>query len=239
MNCPFRSTVVPKFVTGFLLCVLVSAAIPMSADTLTFASTNTNNSPFYVELNSTNYLAQYGITMTNVTAGTTVDVLCANASYNPGGCTSGSGALVAPPGTPNVLYQMGNSSSGVSYTLDFSTPLSSLSFYTAGQGSSNLIGAWSATAYDAGNAVVSTVGVASLSGGFAGEAPQPYTLSGPGITSVTFYGNCEGVCGVYGDAIGDLSSPDLHQTPEPGSMVLFGSGLLAMSGAIRRRTTKK
>jgi hypothetical protein len=225
---------------GIARAVLIAGALLMmglaqsaKADTLTFASIDTSTSPFYVDLSTTNYLAQYGITMTGVTAGTQVDVLCANASYNTS-CTSGTGALSAPPGTPNILYQQG-SDGPESYTLNFSTPLSSLSFYTAGQGSGNLIGGWSATAYD-GNTVVSSVPDPGYSIGFPGEAPQLYALTGPGITSVTFSGNC-GSCGVYGDSIGDLSSPDLHlvSTPEPStSSLLFGAGLLGLLGLAAR-----
>ena len=214
------------------VCALLIAALPALADTLNFDSINTNSSPFAVDITTTNYLGQYGITLVNNTAGTVVDVLCANASYN-SSCTSGTGALTAESGA-NVLTQ-GGYNYGESYTLQFSSALNSLSFYTAGWngaigGSGVLVAGWSATANTG-----ASVGQ-GMAGYYSNVAPQQFTLNGPGITSVTFYSNCSGVCGVN-LAIDDLSSPDLHltQTPEPASMVLFGSGLAALAGMIRRR----
>src|SRR5579872_644002 len=116
-----------------IIAIGVMASIGYSgnlyATTITFDSINTNTSPFAVDITSTNYLAQYGITLINNSPGSVIDVLCANASYNPS-CTSGTGALTAES-SANVLTQIGVNT-GESYTLDFSHALGSLSFYTAG-----------------------------------------------------------------------------------------------------------
>lgn len=217
-----------------ITCALLLVALPALADTLNFDSVDTSSSPFSVDITTTNYLAQYGITMVNNTPGTVVDVLCANASYN-SSCSSGSGALKAESGA-NVLTQ-GGYNYGESYTLQFSTPLSTLSFYTAGwngAGGGSLVAAWSATA-NTGASV--SQGMTSY---YYNAPPVQWTLGGGNITSVTFFSNCYGVCGLN-LAIDDVSSPDIHlaqapaPTPEPASLVLFGSGLAALAGVIRRR----
>ncbi len=174
--------------------------------TLHFDSVSTSAAPYYVDITTTNYLQQYGITLVNNTPGTTVKILCANSSYN-NSCTGGSGAIVAPS-SPNVLIQDG--SNGESYTLQFSSPLSTLSFTRAGfnPGPTGLVVAkWSATAFGAQGNALGTAGE-ELTAYFTTTAPKVFTLNGPGITSVTFYANGQGVAAVS-LPIDDLSSPDL------------------------------
>jgi len=182
-----------------LLCLMLPGSI--RADTVNINSINANSSPFFVDISTTNLLAQYGITLTKVTPGTTVDVVC-------GECGGNSIVSSSPP---NVLFQGGNDN-GMSYTLQFSTPLSTLSFSLAGNsksgGSGTLVAAWSATAFDASGNVVSRVGDPSLFGTFSSFAPQPFTLTGPGIASVTFFTQCFNVCGT-GLNIADLSAPEI------------------------------
>ena len=216
-----------------IFCVVTLAGLPAVADTLTFDSINTNNSPYYVDITTTNYLSQYGVTLVNNTPGTTVAVLCANANYN-SSCSSGTGAIYAPS-SANVLTQQGGLY-GESYTLYFSNPLTSLSFDLAGANSYNLLALWSATAYNASNGVLTG---ASGGGGLQSFSVQSYTLAGAGIDHVTFSSNCFGACGEQ-LAIDDVSSADLHltKTPEPASILLLATGLAGLASMRRKRLAK-
>jgi PEP-CTERM motif len=212
-----------------MVCALAGAVIPMAADTVNFDSVSTTAAPYYVSgAPVSGYLAQYGITLVNNTAGTTVDILCANASYN-SSCTSGTGAIYAPS-SANVLMQQ-SGLFGESYTLYFSNPLTSLSFDLAGANSGNLFALWSATAYNAGNGALSA---ASGGGGLQSFSVASYTLAGPGIDHVTFSSNCFGACGEQ-LAIDDLSAPEITQTPEPSSLLLLGTGALSIAKMAWRR----
>ena len=212
--------IVSKFVLSIgllgLLCLMLPASL--RADTLNFDSITVSPGST-VDISTTDYLAQYGITLTNVTPGSKVNVF------------NTQGNVIVAPSPPNVLVEQGNAD-GESYTLDFSTPLSSLSFDVAGNsksgGSGTVVAAWSATAYNASNVALSSVGD-GLFGTYSPIAVQSYTLAGPGIDSVTFYDNCYDFCGTQ-LLIDDLSSPELQlvSTPEPASMVLLLTGLLAL-----------
>jgi len=192
-----------KFVLSIGLLGLLCFMLPGSirADTVNINSINANSSPFFVDISTTNLLAQYGITLVNVTPGTTVAVLCGECGGN----------SIVPSSPPNTLTQFGNDN-GMSYTLQFSTPLSTLSFNLAGNsksgGSGTVVAAWSATAFDASGNVVSSVGDPSLFSTFSPFAPQPFTLTGPGIASVTFFTQCFNFCGTVLN-IADLSAPEI------------------------------
>jgi hypothetical protein len=219
---------------GLMLVALVAPSVLM-ADTVNFDTVPTTLAPFSASGAAvTSYFAQYGITMVNNTPGTSVDILCANASYN-SSCTGGTGAIFAPSGA-NVLMQSGGLF-GESYTLYFNNSLSTVSFDLAGANSFNLFAIWSATAYNAGNGVLSSAGGG---GGLQNFGVLSYTLAGPNIDHVTFSSNCFGACGLQ-LAIDNLSAPEITATtatPEPGSLMLLGSGLLGLSGAMRKKFKK-
>jgi len=210
-----------KFVLSIVLLGLLCLMLPGSirADTVNINSINVNSSPFFVDVSTTNLLAQYGITLANVTPGTTVAVLCGECGGN----------SIVPSSPPNTLTQFGNDN-GMSYTLQFSTPLSTLSFNLAGNsksgGSGTVVAAWSATAFDASGNVVSSVGDPSLFSTFSPFAPQPFTLTGPGIASVTFFTQCFNFCGTVLN-IADLSAPEIKLVPILNFSVLSGDGQAA------------
>lgn len=213
-----REVFMNKSVLSIVLLSLLCLVLPGSirADTVNINSINANSSPFSVDITTTNLLAQYGIKLANVTPGTTVFVAC-------GECGGNSVVSSSPP---NVLIQLGNDN-GMSYTLQFSTPLSTLSFTLAGNsksgGSGTLVAGWSATASDASGNVISSVGDPSLFGTFSPFPPQPFTLVGPGIASVTFFTQCFNVCGT-GLNIADLSAPEIKLVSSPTFSLLSGDG---------------
>jgi len=225
-----------KFVLSIVLPGLLCLMLPGSirADTVNINSINANNSPFFVDISTTNLLAQYGITLANVTPGTTVAVLCGECGGN----------SIVPSSPPNTLTQFGNDN-GMSYTLQFSTPLSTLSFNLAGNsksgGSGTVVAAWSATAFNASGAVVSSVGDPSLFSTFSPFSPQPFTLTGPGIASVTFFTQCFNFCGTVLN-IADLSAPEIKIVSSLTLSLLSGDGqadppLTALSKALVVKVT--
>jgi streptogramin lyase len=189
--------------------VFFSFVLPVCspAGTLLFNSVSTAQPPYSVDISTINLLQLYGVSLVNNTPGTAVDIQCANAQQN-SSCNSGSGVEVSAY-PPNVLQQNGANDSE-SYTLSFSKPLSSLSFIEAGYNAPAnglIVAQWSAAAYDASGAQIDISGEPqqNVSGSLA---PTMFTLTGPGIVSVTFTSVCQNVCGEQ-FALADLSSPDL------------------------------
>jgi hypothetical protein len=157
----------------------------------------------------TSYLAGFGITLTE-SSGTSVGIYDVSNVY-------GGGVIGATTGN-NVLMQSGTTGPA-SYTLSFATALLSFQFDTVSNITSNLLPAWSATAFDASNVTLSTAGNSSLS---VGGNAQTYLLNGPGIESVTFYGNAEGLAGFTNQPIDTLVLTTAVPEPSTWAMMLLG-----------------
>jgi len=130
------------------------------------------------------------------------------------------------------LINSENGGSGVSsyptatiLDMEFTTPVDNLSFTFANWGSGN--GSYY-TAYD-GVTVVST-GVIDSLGNF-----DLVTVPGVDITDLQLNNNSGG----NGDWVLGVGELTFTPTPEPSSLLLFGSGILGMAGMLRRKLLAK
>jgi hypothetical protein len=125
------------------------------------------------------YLAGYGVTLADVTAGTTLEAVNTN---------SLTGSIqVDVPSAPNFFTQAGLDQP-VSFTLRFATPLQSFGFTRAGlSAESGLVShpQWTASAFDGGGVELGSV----TEGLIVSSSPVPersFVLTGAGIASVRF-----------------------------------------------------
>jgi len=137
-----------------------------------------------------NYLASYGIVITNMTAGGTLYV------YNDNGGTT----VDASPG-PNYITAGGNAD-GMSYTINFAGPQAYFEFTRAELNSATSSGVthpeWTATALDANGHTVATASE-PLMASFGTIPAKTYKLIGAKgslpIVAVVIYGNAEDFAG--------------------------------------------
>jgi hypothetical protein len=126
-----------------------------------------------------NYLAGYGVTLSDVTVGTALEAVNTN---------SLTGSIqVDVPSSPNFFTQAGLNQP-VSFTLRFATPLRSFGFTRAGlSAQSGLVShpQWTATALDSNGTVLSSVTEALILGA-SPVAAQLFVLPGGDIASVRF-----------------------------------------------------
>ena len=178
-----------------------------------FDSVNANSGP----VDATAYLASYGITLT----GTTNPVyIWSDTNFT---------ALQASSGTNFLLQQVGGSPDGISYTLDFSTPLTSFSFTRVASVTPNEVAEWTATAYDN----VTSVDSAQEAIYSGADASQTYTLTGAAITSVTITANGNNTAGVSSAPLDDFVLT--QAVPEPSTWAMMAAGLTSLFIFRRRR----
>ena len=197
-----------------LAVVMFGLATAAQADTinLNFDSVSTSST-----VDATSYFASHGITLSGVTAGTQVSIMAYSYLYG--------GAALVPVSSPNLLMQTG-SNAPVSFTMNFSTPLTSFSFVRPGDLAPSSFPAWQAYAF-AGSTLIASTGQSYS----CCQAAGTYTLAGPGITSIRFdsqNGNFAAFNAV------PLDNFTLQTAPEPGTMLLMGVGLLGFTGKLFR-----
>ena len=166
------------------------------------------------------YMAQFGVTITNNTAGTSVNAEDDRWSYG--------GGVVGAPSVHNYLLQNGGNS-GESYRLTFSQVQSSVSFTRVAELTSSTWPQWSVQAFDTSNVAVGSAVGESLQGGT--RAAQTFNLPGPGIKSIVVSGNGSGVAAYATAPIDDLFLP--NAVPEPSAAA--GALLVGAAFAARRR----
>jgi hypothetical protein len=136
----------------------------------------------HAPLVANDYLANYGITITNMTAGTTVVIDNVVDEYG--------GRSLKPSSSPNVLTQKG-SNDPVSFTLSFETTYQSVRFtrvaLIAGE-TGVTFPEWRAEALDSSGKILDKVGEPLGYGEkYYSDVPaQTFTLKGPGIKAVRF-----------------------------------------------------
>ncbi len=177
-------------------------------------------------VDATAYLATFGITLSNVTAGPSgaVEIYSDTFITYEGASSPHNFLMQNGAGAPN----------GLTYTLNFSTALTSLSFVRIAQTSPNAVAQWTATAF----AGVTALGSVSENFFSGTEPAQTYSLfagSSSGITSLQITANGGGFAGVPSLPMDDLT---LNQVvPEPSTSVLILGAAAACALCGRKRLT--
>ncbi len=146
---------------------------------------------------ATSYLRNFGINLSEVTAGTKVSIVDFSQS-----------TAASPSSPPNVLVQTDTQGNPATFTLNFSAPLDSVAFtrpmLLVSSPSGIIHPLWSAHAFNALTQEVSTVSE-GLIASFTNVPAQTFTLSGPGITAVRIDSNNEHIAAFTAVLIDDLT----------------------------------
>jgi hypothetical protein len=168
------------------------------------------------------YLATYGITLSNVTPGTSVRI--ETVSY------------LVPPSPPNILWQ-GGPPHAESFNVNFAALQSSFGFtrveFLSPTSSGTITPAWTASAFDSMGHLLDQVGEPIISS-FSGIPSHSFVLNGPGIAWVTFASDAHGFAGTAGVALDDFVLSNAA-VPEPASLTLLGIAIAGMAGYGWRR----
>lgn len=189
---------------GLSIAELYDPGVSLSPQTIymNFESINAGSG-----VDATAYLASFGVTLTNVSNLGSVHIKNDTNFY-------GSGAVFASSSHNFLLQEVGSSPPGVSFTMLFRTPLRSLTFTRCAVGNNVETPIWTATAYS-GSTNVGSVGVCCIDSD-TGQPAKTYTLTGPGITSLTVTGN-----GQNSAAMASAPLDDFYMTPEtPGAVII-------------------
>jgi PEP-CTERM motif len=202
-----------------LLCLLLP--VSLLASTVTDLNFDSIAVPAGGFTDATAYLNSFGVTFSSSQPGATPLI---------GNDVGSAITAVSPPNFFIVNPGPGFNNSPLSYTLTFTTPLDSLSFYEAALVSNATYPTWTATAFDG------LVPVASVGRPLEfGMPAQLFTLNGPGITSINFSSFSTGQT-TDNIPIDDLTlvAPGAA-TPEPSSLLLLGIGILSLLALAARR----
>lgn len=199
--------------------VLVATVAKSNALSIDFDSVNAGSG-----VDATSYLASFGVTLT----GNNPVYIVSDQNFY------GSGVVSASSGHNFLLQNVGGSPNGISYTLNFSTALTSLSFSRIAINAPSSIAQWTATAY------VGSTAVGSVGEGFFGgtEGAQTYTLTGSGITSLTITANGFNFAGISSAPLDDFVGAEVPETGStfglllPSVVVLLG---VAQLRSLRQR----
>jgi hypothetical protein len=200
----------------------VAATVTINFDSVDTSQFTATGAP----VDATAYLASYGVTLSAVSpSGSTtstglVGILNDSAGYQK--ASSGD----------NFLEQSVSGSPAESFTMDFSTALSSFGFTRIENLTPNLTAGWTATAYSGSTALASVAEPFGLDPFSAAT----YNLVGPDITSVTFTANGFNVAGIPGAPIDDLVLTTPSSVPDASStFVLLMLAFGALAGVNRRQ----
>jgi hypothetical protein len=149
------------------------------------------------------YLGGFGITITNVTFGTSLEAATGSEAVSQGGSSSNN--LPVPSSSPNLFTQAG-SAGPVGFTLLFGAPLQSFGFtrveLDTTNGSTISHPGWTASILDASNNVLESVSEPLLVS--TNDIPaRQFTLVGANIASVRFTSDSQGGTAVFGGALLD------------------------------------
>ncbi len=229
---PIKSLLISA-ITGLILS---ATAVKTTAQTIELNLNSVDASAGPVD--ATSFLASYGISLSSVmTTDPTGPGYTASVDIE---ANSGGNSDVELSSPPNFLIELPSgpppAPADVTYTMNFSTPLTSFSFERGGdpEGDSETP-PWSVTAY-VGNMEVDSVGSPYFDS-WTGQGPETFTLTGDGITSITIsasgYNN-----GVSPAGIASIPMDEIILTPVPEPTTLALAGLSGSSLLLfhRRKT---